>query len=101
MSRTAVILLAAGAGRRMGGAVPDKILASLAGRPVFAHSAAAFQASGVADFYSIVYRDTPQLRALMAYAPTPAIFVHGGQERQDSVARALDALPDDIGYVFI
>ncbi len=81
--------------------VSDKILASLAGRPVFAHSAAAFQASGVADFYAIVYRDTPQLRALMAYAPTPAIFVHGGQERQDSVARALDALPDDIGYVFI
>jgi len=101
MSRVAAILLAAGRGARMQGSVPDKILEPLAGRPVFAHSAAAFQASGVADFYAIVYRDTPQLRALMAYAPTPATFVHGGQERQDSVARALAALPDDIDYVFI
>jgi 2-C-methyl-D-erythritol 4-phosphate cytidylyltransferase len=101
MSRVAAILLAAGRGARMQDTVSDKILASLAGRPVFAYSAAAFQASGVADFYAIVYRDTPQLRALMAYAPTPAIFVHGGQERQDSVTRALEALPDDIDYVFI
>jgi 2-C-methyl-D-erythritol 4-phosphate cytidylyltransferase len=101
MSRVAAILLAAGRGARMQDAVSDKILAPLAGRPVFAYSAAAFQASGVADFYAIVYRDTPQLRSLMAYAPTPAIFVQGGQERQDSVARALEALPDDIDYVFI
>ena len=101
MSRVAAILLAAGRGARMQDTVSDKILAPLAGRPVFAYSAAAFQASGVTDFYAIVYRDTPQLRALMAYAPTPAIFVHGGQERQDSVTRALEALPDDIDYVFI
>ena len=101
MSRVAAILLAAGRGARMQDTVSDKILAPLAGRPVFAHSAAAFQASGVADFYAIVYRDTPQLRALMAYAPTPAIFVHGGQERQDSVTCALEALPDDIDYIFI
>ena len=101
MSRVAAILLAAGRGARMQGAVADKILASLAGRPVFAHSAAAFQASGVADFYVIVHRGTPQLRALMAYAPTPATFVSGGAERQQSVARALEVLPDDIDYVFI
>jgi 2-C-methyl-D-erythritol 4-phosphate cytidylyltransferase len=101
MSRVAAILLAAGRGTRMQEAVADKILALLAGRPVFAHSAAAFQASGVADFYAIVHRDTPQLRALMAYAPTPATFVHGGQERQDSVSCALEALPGDIDYVFI
>lgn len=101
MSRVAAILLAAGRSTRMQDAVADKILAPLAGRPVFAHSAAAFQASGVADFYIIVHRGTPQLRALMAYAPTPATFVPGGAERQHSVARALEALPDDIGYVFI
>jgi 2-C-methyl-D-erythritol 4-phosphate cytidylyltransferase len=101
MSRVAAILLAAGRGARMQGAVSDKILAPLAGRPVFAHSAAAFQTSDVADFYVIVHRDTPQLRALMAYAPTPATFVPGGAERQHSVARALEALPDDIDCVFI
>ncbi|HZP61043.1 MAG TPA: 2-C-methyl-D-erythritol 4-phosphate cytidylyltransferase [Opitutaceae bacterium] len=101
MSRVAAILLAAGRGARMQDAVPDKILAPLAGRPVFSYSAAAFQASGIADFYVIVHRGTAQLHGLMAYAPTPAVFVPGGAERQHSVARALEALPDDIGYVFI
>jgi len=101
MSRTAVILLAAGAGKRMAGAVPDKVLAPLAGRPVFAHSAAAFAASGVADFYVVVYRDRSQMTALSAFAPTPSLLVRGGRERQDSVAEALAALPGDIDYVFI
>lgn len=101
MSRTAAILLAAGSGRRMQGAVADKILAPLAGRPVFAHSAAAFLESGVADYYVIVARDQAQSIALSAYAPTPAQFVIGGKERQDSVRNALAALPADIAYVFI
>jgi 2-C-methyl-D-erythritol 4-phosphate cytidylyltransferase len=101
MSRTAAILLAAGSGRRMQGAVADKILAPLAGRPVFAHSAAAFIESGVADYYIIVARNQAQSIALSAYAPTPAQFVIGGKERQDSVRHALAALPADIAYVFI
>ena len=85
----------------MAGAVPDKVLAPLAGRPVFAHSAAAFAASGVADFYVVVYRDRSQMTALSAFAPTPSLLVRGGRERQDSVAAALAALPGDIDYVFI
>jgi 2-C-methyl-D-erythritol 4-phosphate cytidylyltransferase len=101
MSRTAAILLAAGQGRRMPASVPDKILAPLGGRPVFAHSAAAFAASGVADFYVIVYRSAPQSLALSCFAPTPGLFVKGGRERQDSVARALAELPEDIDFVFI
>jgi 2-C-methyl-D-erythritol 4-phosphate cytidylyltransferase len=101
MSRTAVILLAAGSGSRMQGTVSDKVLAPLAGRPVFGHSAAAFAASGVADLYVVVYRDRPQMMALSAFAPTPSLLIRGGRERQDSVARALEALPRDIGHVFI
>lgn len=101
MSRNAAILLAAGSGKRMQGAVDDKVLAPLGGKPVFAHCAGAFLESGVVDFYIVVYRDGPQSVLLSAYAPTPALFVRGGHERQDSVARALDALPDDIDYVFI
>jgi 2-C-methyl-D-erythritol 4-phosphate cytidylyltransferase len=99
--RNAAILLAAGSGKRMLGAVPDKILAPLGNRPLFAHSAAAFMASGVADFYVIVCRDQRQISELSAYAPTPSTFVRGGRERQDSVANALEALPPDIEYVFI
>ena len=101
MSRTAVILLAAGSGSRMNGAVTDKVLAPLAGRPVFAHSVAAFMASSIADFYVVVYRDPRQMTELMAYAPTPSALVQGGRERQDSVMNALAALPDDIAHVFI
>ncbi len=101
MSRTAAILLAAGSSHRMEGAVADKILAPLGGKPVFAHSAATFVRSGVVDFYVVTYRDQAQMVGLSAYAPTPAVFVPGGTERQDSVAAALAELPDDISHVFI
>jgi len=101
MSRTAAILLAAGSSTRMAGTVADKVLAPLAGRPVFAHSAAAFAASGVADFYVVVYRDQRQMLTLSAHAPTPCVLIPGGTERQESVANALAALPPDIAHVFI
>ncbi len=85
----------------MAGAVADKILSPLGGKPVFSHSAATFAASGVADLYVIVYRDQRQMLELTALAPTPTLFVPGGRERQDSVGNALDALPADIEQVFI
>jgi 2-C-methyl-D-erythritol 4-phosphate cytidylyltransferase len=85
----------------MAGAVHDKVLAPLGGRPVFAYSAAAFAASGVADLYVVVYRDRSQMTALSAFAPTPSLLVKGGRERQDSVMAALQALPGDIDHVFI
>jgi 2-C-methyl-D-erythritol 4-phosphate cytidylyltransferase len=101
MSRTAVILLAAGSGKRMQGAVADKVLAAVGGRPVFAYSATAFMESAVADLFVIVYRDRHQMLELAALAPTPSLLVCGGRERQDSVRAALAALPPDIAYVFI
>jgi 2-C-methyl-D-erythritol 4-phosphate cytidylyltransferase len=101
MSRTAAILLAAGSSRRMDGFTADKILAPLGDKPVFAHSAATFFRSGVVDFFVVTYRDQHQMVELSAYAPTPAVFVLGGAERQDSVAAALAELPDDISHVFI
>lgn len=85
----------------MQGAVDDKVLAPLGGRPVFAHSAIAFMTSGIADFYVVVYRDQRQMTELAAYAPTPSALVSGGHERQDSVMNALSSLPGDIDYVFI
>ena len=101
MSRTAAILLAAGRSRRMDGSAPDKILAPLAGKPVFAHSAATFYRSGVVDTFIVTYRNQQQMVELSAYVPTPTLFVPGGDERQDSVAAALAELPDDVKYVFI
>ena len=85
----------------MQGTVTDKVLAPLAGRPVFAYSAAAFMQSAIADLYVVVYRDQRQMMELSAYTPTPSALVHGGRERQDSVVNALSALPPDIEHVFI
>ena len=85
----------------MDGTVADKVLAPLAGKPVFAHSAATFYRSGVIDTFIVTYRDQAQMVELSAYAPTPTLFVPGGAERQDSVAAALAELPDDVKYVFI
>lgn len=101
MSRTAAILLAAGSSTRMQGAVADKVLAPLAGKPVFAHTVGAFYRSGVVDTFIVTYRDQAQMIELSEYAPTPTLFVPGGKERQDSVAAALAELPDDVKYVFI
>lgn len=101
MSRTAVILLAAGSGRRMRATVTDKILLPLAGKPLFHYSARAFMTSGVADLFVVVYRDRRQMMELAAHAPTPAILVRGGRTRRDSVAQALAELPVDIETVFI
>ncbi len=99
--KTAAILLAAGSGKRMKGAVRDKILAPLGGRPVFAHSVEAFVASGVANFHVIACRDEKQMRALAGHAPEPSVLIRGGRDRQDSVLAALRALPSDIRWVFI
>lgn len=101
MSRTVAILLAAGHGSRMQGTVTDKVLAPLAGRPVFAHSVVAFMTSAIADSYVVVYRDQWQMTELAAYAPTPSALVRGGRDRQDSVMNALASLPGDVRYVFI
>ena len=89
MSRTAVILLAAGSGTRMAGAVTDKVLAPLGGRPVFARSAAAFIESTVADLYVVVYRDQRQMMELSAYAPTPSLLVAGGRIAADGAPGAV------------
>jgi 2-C-methyl-D-erythritol 4-phosphate cytidylyltransferase len=101
MPRTAAILLAAGSGSRMNGAVDDKVLAPLAGRPVISYSVAAFMQSAIADLYVVVYRDQRQMMELSAYAPTPSVLVRGGRERQDSVMHGLAALPGNIMHVFI
>lgn len=105
----AVILLAAGRGTRMRGAVEDKILAPLAGRPVFMHALAAFVATGFVSRFVVVYRDAAQrarLSRLVERGPAaewPFTWVRGGRERQDSVARALTALARGrgTGFVFI
>lgn len=103
----AALLLAAGRGSRISGHLPDKVLATLCGRPVVFFSADAFRRSSQIQTLVVVYRDEEQ-RAALARAISSAgwtesnvHWVKGGEERQDSVLHGLRAVPKDVELVFI
>ncbi len=100
------LLLAAGSGARMQGSVGDKILAPLHGRPVFSHVLRAFAGSKALTIIAIVYRDSDQRERLAATLnessiPQEVIWVQGGEERQQSVHKGLQALPSDASHTLI
>jgi len=103
----AAILLCAGSGTRMRGRVADKVLAPLAGRPVFWHSLKAFVDSGLITHAVIVFRDNQQriaLEDIIAESDTGGIefaWSTGGKERQDSVFNGLTEASLLVDYVFI
>ncbi len=100
---TGAILLCAGAGTRLGAAVP-KALVPLAGRPLFAWSLAAFERCAAIDTL-VVVGPVRQLRDLLsASGLTPRkvhAWVEGGAERQHSVARGLAAMPPECDVVAV
>jgi 2-C-methyl-D-erythritol 4-phosphate cytidylyltransferase / 2-C-methyl-D-erythritol 2,4-cyclodiphosphate synthase len=85
--RTAAILVAAGSGSRFGADVPKQFL-PLAGKPVLRHAAETLAAS--VDLMQPV-GDAPAIEAALAGLPHLPV-VAGGETRQDSVRRGLDAL---------
>lgn len=100
--RAAAIVLAAGAGRRLGAAEP-KAFVTIGDRPVLAVAAAAAAAS-------------PEVLALVVTAPAgledraseclssinkPVAVVTGGRSRQASVRAALAALPEGVEIVAV
>jgi 2-C-methyl-D-erythritol 4-phosphate cytidylyltransferase len=98
--RVGAILLAAGQGRRLGGATP-KALVALRGKPLFMHSIRSFnQAGPVYEIVLTVPRGTER-RFLRALGRMPARVVPGGRRRQDSVARGLRALPAECDLIIV
>lgn len=103
----ATILLAAGRGKRMLDSVPDKVLAEVNGRSLFARSLATFREAGLFDLLVVTYRDDEQRALLEAETATetdttPAVcFCRGGEERRHSVWNALEAIPEEAGIVFV
>ena len=104
----AAIFLCAGRGTRMKAVADDKVLAKVAGKPVFLHSVEAFVESGLTATFVFVFRSVAQKRQLekgvRALRLSPAqriIYVRGGVERQESVRHALEALPPAVEWVFI
>src|SRR6266540_727114 len=92
---TSAIIVAAGAGTRMGPNV-DKLFLELAGRPVIAHTWQRFDNAACIDEIVLVVREMMQpVLAELAdrYGLRKAHrFVAGGKERQDSVWNGLHAL---------
>jgi len=97
------ILLCAGRGERLGGDLP-KAQVPLAGRPLFTWSLEALQLARSIDSI-VVVGAARTLRELLAAsglsAAKIAAWCEGGRERQDSVARGLQALPESCDHVAV
>ncbi|MCW2753592.1 MAG: 4-diphosphocytidyl-2C-methyl-D-erythritol synthase [Marmoricola sp.] len=98
-ARVAIVLLAAGAGSRVGAKV-NKVLLPLDGIPVLAHSIRT--ALTVPDLHRLLVVVRPEDRDAVSAAIAPHLGTHdlwlvdGGAERHDSEHRALEVLRKDI-----
>ena len=100
----AAIVPAAGRGERLGPGQP-KALRLLGGVPMLVHAVRALSRARLVDL--VVVAAPPdgvaEVKALLASHEVGAevAVVAGGEERQDSVARALEALPADVDVVLV
>ncbi|MEO5722707.1 MAG: 2-C-methyl-D-erythritol 4-phosphate cytidylyltransferase, partial [Chthoniobacterales bacterium] len=96
------IIVAGGSSRRMGF---DKTFASLADKPVFAHTVAVFEKASCVEKIIIVGRAErlSELRERLAQERFTKVqhVIPGGTHRQDSVAAGLSALEADCEYVAV
>jgi 2-C-methyl-D-erythritol 4-phosphate cytidylyltransferase len=103
MSVSAVIV-AAGKGTRMGPNV-DKLFLEVAGRPIVAHTWAAFDSSPEIDEIILVVRTGMEAEferlAKSIQTQKPFRLVHGGAERQNSVLNGIQAVESKTEIVCI
>lgn len=104
MARTAALIPAAGRGERLGPGVP-KALRPLGGTPMLVHAVRAVAVSRQVDLVVVAAPDDAFGLVSSTIAdhsfPAEVVVVTGGPTRQDSVARALLALPDDVDVVLV
>jgi 2-C-methyl-D-erythritol 4-phosphate cytidylyltransferase len=97
----AVLVMGAGSGVRLGPGAP-KALRLLAGEPLLVH--AVRRVAAAPSVRLIVVAAPPgqeaAVRALLAPI-APVTVVAGGAERQESVSRALDAVPSGVAIVLV
>jgi 2-C-methyl-D-erythritol 4-phosphate cytidylyltransferase len=99
-----VLVPAAGRGERLGPGAP-KALRPLGGIPMLVHAVRALASCRTVDLVIIAAPedDVDMVSAMLADQSFQAdvLVVRGGETRQDSVARALIALPDDVDVVLV
>ena len=101
----AVIIAAAGSGERLGAGAP-KALRTVGGVPMLVHAVREMTQATLVDFVVVAVPigavDTVSdlLRAHLGDADALRV-IEGGASRQESVARALDALPPEIDVVLV
>ncbi|MGW0912137.1 2-C-methyl-D-erythritol 4-phosphate cytidylyltransferase [Streptomyces sp. NPDC002784] len=103
---TAAVIPAAGRGVRLGPGAP-KALRSLGGTPMLIHAVRAMAASRAVSLVVVVAppEGAAEVKSLLdAHAlpeRTDFLVVPGGDSRQESVKRGLDALPPEYGIVLV
>ncbi|MBR0600472.1 2-C-methyl-D-erythritol 4-phosphate cytidylyltransferase [Sinanaerobacter chloroacetimidivorans] len=104
-AKTAVIIPAAGSGKRMGGGIP-KQYGNLGGMSILARTVKAFADLNEIHQISIVTNEDYlercrlELKNLGLMSKVREILT-GGQERQDSIYRAIQRLPEDVDLVLV
>ena len=98
----AAIVLAAGAGRRVGADEPKAFL-SIGGRPMLAVAAAAAAASGAVDELIVTAPEgfEDRARSCVDGLAIPCTVVPGGRSRQASVRAAFDVLSEGVELVAV
>ncbi|MCT4794753.1 MAG: 2-C-methyl-D-erythritol 4-phosphate cytidylyltransferase [Exiguobacterium sp.] len=99
--RYAVVIPAAGQGKRMG-ANENKLMLQLQGKPIIVWTVEAFARDTWCDAIILAIRpeEEPWFRSMLNHIPTPITYVTGGKERQESVRAGLHAVTRD-GVVLI
>jgi len=104
MSKITVILPAAGMGTRMGGETPKQFL-ELDGAPILLHTLRRLASCDlITDIIVATRGDEVQRiegRCLREKLRQPVQVIKGGATRQESVAAALERVPDDVELVVV
>ena len=100
--KIAVIIAAAGSGKRMGSSVPKQFL-KIEGKPILVKTASAFSRNSFVDgFFVVTGKDyIDEAKELVSELDKYKGVIEGGKERQDSVYNGIKTLGDDFDYVLV
>lgn len=101
-TKVVAIVVAGGAGRRMGGEMPKQFL-PLGGRPILDRTISALAASPAIDGILLALPPGIPGEARDSFRRMPKVLdvVDGGAERQDSVRNALAAVPEEAEVILV